>query len=697
MRIHLEPATALVVQEAGNLFETATAVFDPTCTYRYLLTRTWGPGPGVLFVMLNPSTADADHDDPTLRRADAYGRRCRDGEPAGRPASPARPRLPGSDQVPPTPTPALPAQDRHVARVRRGHHQEGEPLMLTLYDEFAGFGGSSQGAATVPGVELMLAANHNPLAIDVHSMNFPKADHYCGDIAKADIAGFPRADLFWSSPSCPPWTDARGVKRDFDRSTQGVLFDFTRGPVATDPAVARARALMEEVPRYLQAMRRKGKPVLAGVVENVVQVRKWDEFRRWRREIEAEGYRTRLVALNSMHITAPVTGRVAQSRDRFYMPFWLADLGRDPDWDKWLRPKAYCGSCDRMVDAMQVFKREDADMGRYGIRHGQYVYRCPATSCRHQVAEPGVLPATTVIDWALPPGQRIGERVDSKGRPDPLADATLARIKAGLLKHARPLLAPTGGTWRETATSVDEPMPTRTCRETDGLVVPSLVVPVAKRAGVDTATTVEQPLRTQTCRRETAVVIPPFISLLRGGGSKTAAYPVAGPLPTVSAQCNHHGLVEPGPEVTAMLLAYYSNGAARPVDEPIGTLTTRDRYAVVGPPTDVEHMLVRQNTARGNPGQMCTSIDEPARTITTAGHQSLVGWHTGRAVVEQCTFRMLAPREIAAGMGFAPDYKVKGSNRDQVRGYGNAVTPPAAEVLISALVEAISGEPFEAA
>ncbi|MDT7729008.1 MAG: (cytosine-5)-methyltransferase 1 [Actinomycetota bacterium] len=118
------------------------------------------------------------------------------------------------------------------------------------------------------------------------------------------------------------------MKRDFDRSTQGVLFDFTRGPVATDPSVARARALMEEVPRYLQAMRRKGKPVLGGVVENVVQVRKWDEFGRWRREIEAEGYRTRLVALNSMHVHRPAHGaRVAQSRNRFYMPFWLAEIG----------------------------------------------------------------------------------------------------------------------------------------------------------------------------------------------------------------------------------------------------------------------------------------------------------------------------------------------------------------------------------
>lgn len=36
---------------------------------------------------------------------------------------------------------------------------------LTLYDEFSGAGGSSQGATAVPGVELIFAANHNELAL----------------------------------------------------------------------------------------------------------------------------------------------------------------------------------------------------------------------------------------------------------------------------------------------------------------------------------------------------------------------------------------------------------------------------------------------------------------------------------------------------------------------------------------------------
>jgi len=36
--------------------------------YRYALWRRWADGPQVLFVMLNPSTADQREDDPTIRR-----------------------------------------------------------------------------------------------------------------------------------------------------------------------------------------------------------------------------------------------------------------------------------------------------------------------------------------------------------------------------------------------------------------------------------------------------------------------------------------------------------------------------------------------------------------------------------------------------------------------------------------------------
>lgn len=42
--------------------------------FRYSLTREWGDGPRLLFVMLNPSTADALEDDPTIRRCIAFAK-----------------------------------------------------------------------------------------------------------------------------------------------------------------------------------------------------------------------------------------------------------------------------------------------------------------------------------------------------------------------------------------------------------------------------------------------------------------------------------------------------------------------------------------------------------------------------------------------------------------------------------------------
>jgi DNA (cytosine-5)-methyltransferase 1 len=572
---------------------------------------------------------------------------------------------------------------------------------LTVMDWFCGAGGSSQGMHSLPGVRMERAANHWERAIESHATNFPEVDHYRGDIREAPVETWPVTDIFWASPECPQWSNARGKKRDFDASLQGDLFDGF-GP---SEEVERSRALMEEVPMYLRGVIARGGLVKAGVVENVVDVRAWDQWDRWLGEIRKLGYRTRVIALNSMHADPRTVHKAPQSRDRLYVAYWHETLGRQPDWDKWLRPRAWCPGCDQWVQAVQRFKDPGRDMGRY---RQQYVYRCPNTRCRSQVVEPETLPAAVAIDWTLP-GQRIGDRAK------PLADKTLARIQAGLKKFAQPLVVPAGGTWRNDATPALDPMPTRTTRENDGLAippfitelrggsnvrsvidplatvatsgghhglaVPPLLIPVEGRDGKEPASA-NNPLRTQTARNETGLAWLPFIAELRGGGS--IARSVGESLATVTASGNHHGLVAPAA------------------------------------------MVMRNNGSKGDGGEHCTSAADPLRTLTTMGHQSLVTWEhllvpyygngtartvrepvgtlstrdryalvSGDVAVEDVLFRMLEPHEIGRAMSFADAYVVLGNKRERVRQYGNAVTPNCAEVIVAALVEAITGEDIE--
>lgn len=244
-------------------------------------------------------------------------------------------------------------------------------------------------------------------------------------------------------------------------------------------------------------------------------------------------------------------------------------------------------------------------------------------------------------------------------RDKPLAPRTMARIEAGLRRYARPFVAEAaGGTWNEAATSILDPMRARTTRESE-----ALLVPVEGRDGVH-ARPAADPMRTATTRLQDGLVV-----MLRG---QNAAKETGQPFDTFAAHGNHHALV------------------------------------------------MRNNTARGDQGQMSTPADEPLRTITTAGHQSLISWDhlvvdyngparpvaevmptqttvEGNAIASvevdpmDCLFRMLEPSEIKRGMAFPTDYVITGNRREQVKQAGNAVTPPAARDLVAAVVEALAG------
>lgn len=60
----------------GDLFMRSDALLSPCGRYRHWLSREWDADlPVCGFVMLNPSTADADLDDPTIRRCIGFAKR----------------------------------------------------------------------------------------------------------------------------------------------------------------------------------------------------------------------------------------------------------------------------------------------------------------------------------------------------------------------------------------------------------------------------------------------------------------------------------------------------------------------------------------------------------------------------------------------------------------------------------------------
>jgi DNA (cytosine-5)-methyltransferase 1 len=527
-----------------------------------------------------------------------------------------------------------------------------------------------------------MAANHWKLAVETHNRNLPHADHDTADISQVDPRRYPRTDILWASPECTNHSQARGRRKE---GAQPDLF----GETLPDEAAERSRATMFDVLRFAEVHRYR-----AVVVENVVDVRDWVLWPAWVMGLDNLGYDHAVVYLNSM-FAQQVGAPAPQSRDRLYVVAWRRG-GRRPDLDRWTRPAAWCPECDEQVRAVQAWKRPDRPRGRY---RQQYLYRCPNQACQHVEVFPGVLPAAVAIDWDLP-GERIGDR------PRPLAPKTVARIEAGLKRYARPIhleaagntyerpgsdyvrawpadeqpfktlhttpskavacppmmLAVGGPNHEASARLVSEPMTARLTRDTD-----ALVVPVEGREGI-AARPAAEPARTQTARLQDALVVP-----LRNNG--VARLAEEAPAPTVAAAGNHHALV-----MRNMTARGDQGQMSTPVTEPLRTILAQQVQSLIR----WDNLLVPYygtSTAR--------RVDEPVGTVTTVDRQALVG---PEVRVDDCTFRMLEPHEIQAAMAFQPAYVVLGNKRERVRQLGNAVTPPAARDLIAAVVEAITGE-----
>jgi DNA (cytosine-5)-methyltransferase 1 len=150
---------------------------------------------------------------------------------------------------------------------------------VKVVDLFAGFGGSSTGAA-MAGARVVWAANHWPLAVQVHSENHPHAQHECQDLRQADWTTLPEYDVLIASPACQGHSPGSQPKRrphhNADRATAWAVVDCAE--------VTRPRAL---------------------IVENVPAFLRWDLYEHWHGALTTLGYRISVNVVTATRFDVP--------------------------------------------------------------------------------------------------------------------------------------------------------------------------------------------------------------------------------------------------------------------------------------------------------------------------------------------------------------------------------------------------------
>jgi DNA (cytosine-5)-methyltransferase 1 len=470
-----------------------------------------------------------------------------------------------------------------------------------------------------------------------------------------------------------------------------------------NPAAIKSRATMTEVIKFTAHNLYD-----FVVVENVVEVTKWEFFNDWYREMtQILGYKCDTLCFNSMFFWP-----TPQSRDRIYFVFRRNDV-KAPNLN--FTPPAWCEKCERDIDAVQAWKKQSA-LKRVGKYRQQYVYRCPR--CASEVT-PYYFCAYNVIDWSQK-AQRIGDR------KKPLAAKTLARIELGLKKFGpQPFvtLPNTRAAKAELGTKdLQSALPTQTATARFALTVPIPQQPLLMQteythATNDRTSLLTQPHPAQTTRPAIALVTPPASQVEPFILEHLFEYrpsSLTESLSTVVAGGNHHSLVQPpsSTPITAreatpvpFIVEMYGNGIGRNISQPLSTVTANGNH----------HGLVEVTSTAAKaalPGSTdkfllsyygtdtCHELSEAIPTIPTHDRHALVG--TGKNIesddqthrlpisVMDCTFRMLRVEEIGKAMGFPKTYKTFGSNKDKIKLYGNAVTPPVMHWIIGRCVEALA-------
>ncbi len=159
---------------------------------------------------------------------------------------------------------------------------------LRVVDLFCGAGGASWGA-TLAGLEVVAAVNHDPLAIRAHARAIPWAAHLCEDLERLSPMAVPSHDVLWASPECTGHTRARGGEREHHEATRSTAFCPVRVADLHRPRVA--------------------------IVENVPDFERWELIEGWLALWRCMGYRKQVVRLNAADLGVP------QARVRTFFVF----------------------------------------------------------------------------------------------------------------------------------------------------------------------------------------------------------------------------------------------------------------------------------------------------------------------------------------------------------------------------------------
>jgi site-specific DNA-cytosine methylase len=419
-------------------------------------------------------------------------------------------------------------------------------------------------------------------------------------------------------------------------------------------------------------------------------------YRWWLKQFANLGYKHRVLYLNSRFFD------VDQSRDRGYWVFWDARLPT-PDLDH--RPESWCDRCSTIVQAVWTWKTSTPPSG--SVRYGkQYVYRCP--SCRTEVIPPSGYSLRSLDLTDL--GTRIGER------KKPLAASTMARAERCRQRFGEfPAVLMPAKAQRGSERHPWQPMATQTSQQETAILSTGALIAAAGNTFEHPGSTcrtrdLAQPLPSQTATNSQGLLTPPvaiavdnFQGVGRGvdeplptqGGSETMALLSSGVLPyrknttpTTHAEAMPTVTADQIPGLLTAAGRVQCNGSideakyrAYPLDKPLGT--------VVGSAVTQGVLFsgwYKQN-GKSSSDTAPHPVTDPLGTITGRDTTALLTaeWHEALAKIqlEDCYFRMMKEHEIGRGCGFDVDFLdhkgtfiVWGSAREQVDGYGNAVSPP---------------------